>query len=151
MAFLYLAIPRIRFIFPLKYLPWFLVAWCKIMLTILFHYRPKRSFGQGYIFTPVCHSFCSQGGCGHLTSRPPQTRPPLGPDLPRDQTSPGTRPPWTRPPWDQTSPGTRPPGPDPPDQTRHPPEKQTLEYGRRSAGTHPTGMHSCFRLRFRCI
>ena len=25
-------------------------------------YRPKRSFGQGNIFTPVCHSFCSQGG-----------------------------------------------------------------------------------------
>ena len=25
-------------------------------------YRPKRSFGQGNIFTGVCHSFCSQGG-----------------------------------------------------------------------------------------
>ena len=31
----------------------------------VFHhlYRPKRSFGQGNIFTSVCHSFCSQGGC----------------------------------------------------------------------------------------
>ena len=28
------------------------------------YYRPKRSFGQGNIFTPVCHSFCSQGGEG---------------------------------------------------------------------------------------
>ena len=28
----------------------------------LFHYRPKRSFGQGNIFTSVCHSFCSRGG-----------------------------------------------------------------------------------------
>ena len=26
------------------------------------YYRPKRSFGLGNIFTPVCHSFCSQGG-----------------------------------------------------------------------------------------
>ena len=26
-------------------------------------YRPKRSFGQGNIFTHVCHSFCSRGGC----------------------------------------------------------------------------------------
>ena len=34
-------------------------------------YRPKRNFGQGNIFTPVCHSFCSQGGCG-----------PPGPDRP---------------------------------------------------------------------
>ena len=25
-------------------------------------YRPKRSFGQGNIFTSVCHSFCSGGG-----------------------------------------------------------------------------------------
>ena len=27
-----------------------------------FDYRPKRSFGQGNIFTSVCHSFCSWGG-----------------------------------------------------------------------------------------
>ena len=26
------------------------------------YYRPKRSFGQGNIFTSVCHSFCSRGG-----------------------------------------------------------------------------------------
>ena len=25
------------------------------------YYRPKRSFGQGNIFTSVCHSFCSRG------------------------------------------------------------------------------------------
>ena len=25
-------------------------------------YRPKRSFGQGNVFTSVCHEFCSQGG-----------------------------------------------------------------------------------------
>ena len=28
------------------------------------NYRPQRSCGQGNIFTPVCQSFCSQGG-GH--------------------------------------------------------------------------------------
>ena len=28
------------------------------------NYRPKRSFGQGNIFTSICHSFCSQGGGG---------------------------------------------------------------------------------------
>ena len=27
------------------------------------YYWPQRSCGQGNIFTPVCHSFCSQGGC----------------------------------------------------------------------------------------
>ena len=36
------------------------------MFLTLFYYRPKRSFGQGNIFTPVCHSFCSQGGGGLL-------------------------------------------------------------------------------------
>ena len=38
-------------------------------------YRPKRSFGQGNIFTPVCHSFCSQGE-EYLTR--PDTPPPRG-------------------------------------------------------------------------
>ena len=32
------------------------------LLLVKPRYRPKRSFGQGNIFTPVCHSFCSQGG-----------------------------------------------------------------------------------------
>ena len=30
--------------------------------------------------------------------------------------------------------------------TTPPPPDQTLEYGQRSAGTHPTGMHSCLEL-----
>ena len=44
--------------------------------------------------------------------------------------------------------GTRhPPQPDPPSGSRHPPPgKQTPAYGLRAAGTHPTGMHSCFIL-----
>ena len=120
-------------------------------------YWPQRSCGQGNIFTPVCHSFCSQGGRGSASvhagipptphprsrsppdqtpphppprSRPPQTRHhlPPGPDTPRADT-----------PLEQT-----PPGADPPQTRHHPPGKQTPAYGLRAAGTHPTGMHSCF-------
>ena len=69
-------------------------------------YRPQRSCGQGNIFTPVCHSFCSQGGvclsaCWDTTTPHP----------------PGADPPGSRPPWEQTPPHPRdqnPPGPDPP-------------------------------------
>ena len=52
-------------------------------------------------------------------------------------------------PWDQADtpqdqadtpgPGRHPPGPG-----RYPPRKQTPAYGLRAAGTHPTGMHSCY-------
>ena len=57
------------------------------------NYRQQRSCGQGNIFTPVCHSFCSQGGSAwswggggipacseadpptpHTPGRPPRTR-----------------------------------------------------------------------------
>ena len=77
------------------------------------YYRPQRSCGQGNIFTPVCHSFCSQGGSASVHAgippprpgRPPQTR--LTP--PRDQADPpGTR----QTPLDQA---------DPPGPGRHPP------------------------------
>ena len=57
------------------------------------YYRPQRSCGQGNIFTPVCHSFCSQGGEGVClntcwdTTRPDQTPP--GADTPLEQTPPG--------------------------------------------------------------
>ena len=92
-------------------------------------YRPQRSCGQGNIFTPVCHSFCSEGGCL------PQCM--LGYHLPpREQTPLGAEPPMSRPPpRDQT----HTPGAD----TTPPPGKLTPEYGLRAAGTHPTGMHSC--------
>ena len=131
-------------------------------------YRPQRSCGQGNIFTPVCHSFCSQGVLPQCmlgyhpppTPRPgrhpPGTRqtPPPGADThspPGDQADPpwdqadppGSRPPWTR----QTPPGPgRPPPPDQADPPRsgRPPGKQTPAYCLRAAGTHPTGMHSCY-------
>ena len=186
-----------------------------LRVVCFYFYRPKRSFGQGNIFTPVCHSVHRVGG-GYLTRYPPGTRytppgpgtsppgpgtPPRDQVLPQDQVPPGTRytppgpgtppqdqvhhppgpgtPPWNQvpprpgtPPWDQVhppGPGTPPLGPGippsprtryPPDQvpprtrytsqTRytprdqvHPPGLQTPEYGQRSVGTHPTGMHSC--------
>ena len=75
---------------------------------IILIYRPKRSFGQGNIFTPVCHSV-------HRGGVPDQVHPPW------DQ----VHPPRTRytPPDQVHPPGTRytPPGPGtPPDQV-HPP------------------------------
>ena len=96
---------------------------------------------------------------------PPGPGPPLGPGTPpradppdqaprdqahpQEQTPPG---PGTLPRAD--TPGNRPPRPGtpPPPGSRHPPGvdppttpgKQTAAYGQRAAGTHPTGMHSCF-------
>ena len=122
-------------------------------------YRPQRSWAK-VIFSQAC--VCPPGGGGGL----PQCM--LG-YTPQEQTTPGTRPdpPWSRHPPrpdppsrhppEQTPPRNRPPGtrpdphwsrhpprPDPLDQTPLPPGKQTPPYGQRAAGTHPTGMHSCF-------
>ena len=96
-------------------------------------YRPQRSCGQGNIFTPVCHSFYSQGGgsasvhAGILPpsprSRPPDADPP-GADPPGADPPgadpPQSRPPWSRHPRDQTPPQSRPLRADPP-RSRHPP------------------------------
>ena len=104
-----------------------------------------------YFYT--CLSFCSQGGfylsaCWDTTppwadtplwSRPPGSRPPQADTPPPEQT----------PPWEQTPPRadplqSRPPQSRHPPKSRHPPGKQTPPYNLRAAGTHPTGMHSCF-------
>ena len=48
-------------------------------LKFCFHYRPKRSFGQGNNFTPVCHSVHRGGNPPGPDTSPPsrdQTRPP---------------------------------------------------------------------------
>ena len=112
-------------------------------------YRPQGSCGQGNIFTPVCHSFCSQGGSASVhagipspQSRPPRADPPEqtppprpntppAPDTPRSRHPqsrhpPGSRHPWTRHPWtrhplEQTPPQTRPPR----EQTQPLPPEQT--------------------------
>ena len=70
-------------------------------------YRPQRSCGQGNIFTPVCHSFCSQGGvcfsaCWDNTPPWEQTPPlggdPLGSRHPQEQTPPPDTPQSRHPP-----------------------------------------------------
>ena len=71
-------------------------------------------------------SVCSQGGRVSASEHAGMPYPPV----------PG-RPPWTR----QTPPG---PGETPPRDQPDPPGKQTPAYSLRAAGTHPTGMHSCF-------
>ena len=100
-------------------------------------YRPKRSFGQGNIFTSVCHSFCSQGG-GWVVSGPRGCLVQGGlqfwgvsnflggggfPNFRGVSKFLGGSPNF------RGSLNFR--GGSPP------------EYGQRSAGTHPTGMHSC--------
>ena len=103
-------------------------------------YRPQRSCVQGNIFTPVCHSFCPQGGLPQcmLGYHPPQEQNP-----PWEQ----TLPPGAYSPPEQTPPSRsrQPPGADTPLllgadplRSRHPPSgKQTPAYSLRTAATHP--------------
>ena len=78
-------------------------------------YRPKQSFGQGNIFTPMCHSVHR----GEYLTRhvPPQARhtPPRQDMPPTDQTHTPHRP--------DMPPRPDPPGPDMPPQTRHAPDQ----------------------------
>ena len=80
----------------------------------LYYYRPQRSCGQGNIFTPVCHSFCSQGGgsASVHAGMPPPPRPPGA--APLEQTPPGSRPPPEQTPRPDPPDQTPPPGADPP-------------------------------------
>ena len=81
-------------------------------------YRPQRSCGQGNVFTGVCLSTGGRVSASvHAGIPPPRTR-----QIPPDQADP---------------PGTR----------QTPPGKQTPAYGLRVAGTHPTGMHSCYEVK----
>ena len=104
---------------------------------ILYHfYRPKRSFGQGNIFTPVCHSV-HRGGREYLTRYPPPPRDQVHP--PRDQVHPpGTRytPPGTR--YTPPGPGTPPWGQVHPPGTRYTPPPRT-RYTPPAPGTPPPG------------
>ena len=99
---------------------------CKVLFR--FCYRPQRSCGQGNIFTPVCHSV-HRGGMSEADHPPPQ-----------EQTPPQVRPPLVRPPRVRPPRVRHPPGAD----TTLPPPEQTPAYGQRAAGTHPTGMQSCY-------
>ena len=85
-------------------------------------YQPQRSCGQGYVFTRVCDSV-HKGGL--RAGRIPRA----------GRTPPGRE----NPPAERTPQAGR---------TPPPPGKHTPAYGQRAAGTHPTGMHSCFVMCF---
>ena len=103
------------------------------------------------IFSQTCVKNSVHGGGGRVPDQAPppdQAGTPPGPGR-YPPSGPGRYPPRTRqvpPPWTRQvhthppcPPGTRPP----------PPEQQTPEYGQRSAGTHPTGMHSCIKFKIK--
>ena len=58
----------------------------KVKLSYLYHYRPQTKLRKGNVFTPVCQSFCTQGGvcpsaCWNTppwADTPPGQTPPLG-------------------------------------------------------------------------
>ena len=88
-------------------------------------------------------------------TNPPVGRTPLGPgrhpphqaDTPRTRQTPPP-PGQGRHPLDQADPQP----PNPPGPGRHlPPRKKTAAYGQWAAGTHPTGMHSCYNRHETCL
>ena len=76
---------------------------------------PANEVCKGYVFTPVCQSFCSQGGEYLSRYTPGQVHPP-GRYTPLGRYTP---------------------------QAGTPPRQCMLGYGQQAGGTHPTGMHSC--------
>ena len=84
---------------------------------------------EGYVFTPVCQSFCSQGVCLSACwdtpqdQAPPRADIPPGPGTPQSRQPPRTRhPPRTR----NTTPQSRqPPGADTPPGADNPPGAET--------------------------
>ena len=134
-----------------------------ISILCLIFLPAATKLGQGNIFTSVCQEFCPQGGrvsaSVHAGIHPLGADIPPGADTPPEQTPPQSRHPRSRhspraDPPEQTLPQSRPPRVDtpqeqttplpPPRADPPPPGKQTAAYGQRAAGTHPTGMHSCY-------
>ena len=166
------------------------------ILACIHFYRPKRSFGQGNVFTRVCDSV-HRGGAWSGTPppgrHPPRQAPPKAGTHPPGSPPPGRHPPRQAPPPGRhppsrqapplagtplqagTPPGRHPPSRQAPLQAGTPPGRHPLRqappkagtpspgrhpprqapplqagtppgYGQRSAGTHPTGMHSCYSL-----
>ena len=97
---------------------WCAYHWNAFLLSLL---PPTNIVCEGYVFTYVCHSFCSQGGVPDQQTPPwtqgrhtPRQTPPLGQTPPR-QTSPRADTPLDRHP-----PGRHPPGQTPPLGIHHP-------------------------------
>ena len=111
-----------------------------ICLFMKYYYRPQRSWAK-VMFLQVC--VCPQGGRVSASVHAGMLDPPDQAHPPR----PGTPPPTPHPPHRTRH--TLTPGADtPPHPTPTPAGKQTPAYGLRAAGTHPTGMHSCWKYGF---
>ena len=96
-----------------------------INIPLPIYYRPQTKLGKGNVFTPVCQSFCSQGGVSQhaLGQTPPLGRHPLGKHPPGKTSPRQTHTPaqcmlgYTHPSmypsmhWDRHSPGQIPPCP----------------------------------------
>ena len=96
----------------------------------LYFYHPQMKFQKGTVFTPVCQSFCSQGGHVCLSAC------------------------WDTHPLGRHPLGRHPPGYTPPQQTPCPvhagihtprrPVHAGIDMATAADGMHPTGMHSCY-------
>ena len=86
---------------------------------------PANEVCEGYVFTYVCHSV-HRGGSASVHAGIPQPPPPLGADPLQDQPPSGA--------------GTAP-------RSRQPScAVHAGRYRQQLGGTHPTGMHTCFKL-----
>ena len=102
---------------------------------------PANEVCEGYVFTPVCQSFCSQGGSTWAGTPPGQVHPPQA-GTPGRYTPLGSCPPPSRSPL-QVHPraGT-------PWQVHPPGAVHAGIYGQQAGSTHPTGMHSFWMKNF---
>ena len=116
---------------------------------------PANEVCEGYVFTPVCQSFCSQGVSASVYAgihtppwadtpsgqTPPMGRHPLG-RYPLSRHPPAQTPPREQtPPWGADTSGSRhPPGADTPCAVH------AGRYGQQAGSTHPAGMHTCFQM-----
>ena len=124
-----------------------------LLLSSAYYYRPQRSWAE-VIFSQACVKnsvhrsegvYSVHAGIHPREQTPPPSRHPPGADTPWEQTPLRTRHTHTPGPGTPCPPGSRhPPRPATPPGPGTPPGKQTAAYGQRAAGTHPTGMHSCF-------
>ena len=109
--------------------------WATGEIFYAYNYRPQRSWAK-VMFLQASVILSTRGMSASVYAgipSPPQEQTPA----PKSRHPPRADTPQRRhpPPPEQTS---------PPPERRHPPWKQTPAYGQRAAGTHPTGMHSCF-------
>ena len=73
------------------------------------NYRPQTMLWKGNVFTPVCQSFCSQGGSAPVHAGIP-CHPPSPDRHPPQADSPMQTLPWADTPWEDIPPGQTYPG-----------------------------------------